>query len=377
MCPTHSHHGPSRSPNPSSSQHTQLQSPLLNRLPAEIRNEIYNHVFTVPSSVFPADQIAPSPLSLLLTCKRIHAEANMLAFETYTFPLGPWISATYIGLRSAVSHLSAPHISAIRSLSVSSDSDAGTFLNNALLVFPSLRHFIVKSRTIGKLGAQKGQCRNVHRSAGLVYPAGVCDVAVTEDPANRAVARYAPLALTALLATVSEGVAYRWQTGDKWRTEWPQLSSAHMYAMVQCDKDGLREELVMDEDAVGVVGGVDLCDDGCGDVSWMGAVLVQEGGRRVDVQIVYCRKADERKRGNAPSKCRNISLVPGTTPAFGAVAEGAGFRYEVDEEYWEGMRQRNGDMRALCRGLWRRAMAFENESYSRLTGRRREVTDLV
>ncbi|KAF1930521.1 uncharacterized protein M421DRAFT_3572 [Didymella exigua CBS 183.55] len=359
-----------------SHQDTQAQSPLLNRLPAEIRNKIYIHIFTIPSSVFPADQRAPHPLSLLLTCKRVHAEAHILAFRTYTFPLRSWISATYIHLSASVSHLPASYMSAIHSLSVPSSRNTGAFLANALLVFPHLRQFIVNSETTGSRGAQSGKCSVSRASNRLAFPAGVCDTAVTEDPAHRAVARYAPHALTALLATVTEGSAYRWQKGRTWRAEWPQLNSEYLYSAIQCDGHEVREELIMDGDAVGLAGGVDVCVCGCEVVSWTAAVLVQEGGRRVHVHVAYCREADEGKCDDASSTSHEIRLVPGIAPASGVVAERAGFRCEPGEEYWEAMRRRNGHLGALCRGLWRKAMAFENESYSRLTARKREAMDL-
>jgi hypothetical protein len=92
---------------------------------------------------------------------------------------------------------------------------------------------------------------------------------------------------------------------------------------------------------------------------------------------VYCTRADRYAYDESLNKYHKIRLIPGTTPATEVIAERAGFRYEPNEAYWEGMRRKNGDLGAWCRGLWKRAMAFENESYSRLTGQGREAADVV
>lgn len=216
-----------------------------------------------------------------------------------------------------------------------------------------------------------------HASGGPAYPTGVFDELITRQPENRAVARYAPHAITALVHAVTLGEAYKWQTGEKWRVEWPQLESSYMYTKVQFKFDELEEDLVMDTDALSVIDGVEICGCGCGDVSWTGADLVQEGGRRVHVRMVYCRRVDQYAYDESLNKHHKTRLIPGTTPASSVVAERAGIGYEPDDEYWEGMRRKNGDLGALCRGLWRKAMAFENESYSKLTGQRREAAELV
>lgn len=374
-------HTPTSTPKPSVPQYqdTQSQSLLFNRLPAEIRNKIYTHVFTtLPAPTITAAEQgnAVHPLSLLLTCRRINAEANILAFSTYTFPLHPNTEATYLSLCAALSHLSTAQVSAMTSLSVLSSSNASSFLSNALLILSNLSHFSVKSllprRPTQSERSEKRACRTSHRSAGLAYPIGACSTAITEDPAHLAIARYAPHCLTTLLHTVSSGKAYKWQSGEMWSVQWPQLDSPYIYSKVQCDKDELREELVMDSDGIGTMDGVELCVCGCGNVSWTGTVLVQEGGRRVNVGIVYCGQPDTPDPNI--EYVPKVVLVPGTAPASGVVAEGAGFRYEADEEYWEATRRRNGNVGALWRGVWRTtaawpaaAMAYKNESYSKLT----------
>lgn len=356
---------------PRSPPSPQDHSLFFTRLPAEIRNKIYTSVFTRISSVFPnhRQHKLPHQLSLLATCKRVHAEAHILAFKTYTFPL-PSANTTYAHLRSRASHVSAQHISCITSLSALGTNNPATSLTNALLLFPSLQSFIVQESGMHLASATPGCCRRDHASAGLAYPTGVLDGA-TRRPENRAVARYAPHALTSLVHAVSSGEAHKWQNGETWGVEWPQLESSYMYTRLRFDFNEVDEDLVMDTEALSAVDGVDLCACGCGDVSWTGAVLVQEGGRRVRVRMVCCTREDRYADDESLNAYHKIRLVPGTAPASGVVAERAGFRYEPEEGYWEDMRRRNGDLGALCRGLWRRAMVFENESYSRLTGLRR------
>ncbi|KAF3038639.1 hypothetical protein E8E12_004681 [Didymella heteroderae] len=165
------------------------------------------------------------------------------------------MSPTYTGLCDVTAHLPAPHKRAITSLSVLSGSNPSGFLTNALLAFPSLRYFVVQTGGVYQADARTGKCRTSHASSGLTYPVGACDEATIQEPANRAVARYAPHALTSLLAAVASGKAYRWQTGEKWWVEWPQLESSCMYAHVRHDGD---EDMVMDGGAVGEVNDVDM-----------------------------------------------------------------------------------------------------------------------
>lgn len=354
---------------PPSPQH---QSPFFTRLPAEIRNKIYTSVFTRNTSVFPnhRQHKPPHQLSLLATCKRVHAEAHILAFKTYTFPL-PSTNTTYAHLRSRASHVSAQHISCITSLSALGTSNPAASMTNALLLFPSLRTFIVQESSMHPASATPGRCRRNHASSSLAYPTRVLDAGTTRPPENRAVAQYAPRALTSLVHAVSSGEAHKWQKGETWGVQWPQLESSYMYMQVRFDFNEVDEDLVMDTEALSAVDGVDVCPCGCGDVSWTGAVLVQEGGRRVRVRVVCCTREDRCVDDESLNAYHQIRLVPGTAPASDVIAERAGFRYEPDEGYWEDMRRKNGDLGALCRGLWRRAMVFENESYSSLTGQRR------
>ncbi|KAJ8107161.1 hypothetical protein OPT61_g9055 [Boeremia exigua] len=334
----------------------QTQSDFLNRLPGEVRNEVYALVFEVTdwstSEAFPLrpQTRPPHPLSLLLTCRRVHHEASILAFRTYTFPIWPGTQPTYLGLKSATSHLSQIQVEAVRSLSALSNYDAGSLISNALLLFPRLERFVIKSEKSGLQGC-------AHRRPAYPWTShSSADWSEDTRLSLQAVEKYAPPWLLCVVESVTDGTAYRWQIGCKWTVKWPQLDSELCYSRIECDMDGLREELFMDADAVGTVSGVQKCVFGCRDVSWTSVVLVQEGGRRIDIGVVYC----DGERSAQPKKqyVPKIALVPGTTPAGEVVVAGTGIKYEVDDEYWETMRRRNGDWGALCRGFWKSAAVW-------------------
>lgn len=352
----------------------QTQSPLFTHLPAELRNKIYKHAFT--TDAFPIDT-SPTPtphaLSLLQTCHRIHNEASALAFQTHTFPLLS-IEATYLSLRTAASRLHASHLRAIQSLCVPTDRNPGVLLCNSLLLFPRLARFSIYRET-----AQR------QHIGGLQSVDSCADNA--REPAVRAVETYVPNALIAVLGSATDGAAYKWQAGERWSVKWPQLGSGYCYTVIKrsgnaamCPRRNeggcceVFEELVMDDEAAGEVEGVQMCGCGCKNVAWTGAVLVQEGGRRVGVGIVFrCAPVVVQPKPVGPK----VKLVPGPAPAREVVDERTGFGYEADEEYWEAMRRKNRNLGALCRGLWKTAMAFENKSYSRLMAQKREPTYLV
>jgi hypothetical protein len=340
-----------KQPNPNH-QHPQTQSVLFNRLPAELRNRIYAYVFAHEDSSIAlprSSRLSPHPLSLLLTCRQTYQEAGILAFSTYTFPVRYSMQPTYLDLKAATSHLSTLQVEAIRSLSALSGSDAGSLLSNALLVFPRLNRFVVKT-------ASKSQ-KDCERQYRLHWPGpqhhATCGGDLLQEPdiCHQAIEKYAPHWLQqGVIQTVTEGRAYAWQDGSRWTAQWPQLESEQCYSKIQCDRNGLREELYMDADAVGEVPGVQLCACGCRDVSWTAVVLVQEGGRRVNVEVLYCEvETSEPVSKGMPS----VVLVPGAAPSSKASVSDSGIGYEADERYWEALRRKNGNLGALCRGLWK------------------------
>lgn len=345
-------------------QNPQTLSIFLNRLPAELRNEIYTLVFTTSAYQtlkLSASNRPPHPLSLIQTCRQIHNEASFLAFTTHTFPLRPSLQPTYLGLQTAITHLSPPQVNAIRSLSVLSSLDVNSLLSNALLLFPSLDHFVITTTTTTTAETRPSQgCSHVLPPRLRSSRPGHCFTSWSEatELSLRAIDTYAPPWFVNVIESVEAGRGFRWQTGSKWTAHWPQLDSEMCYSRIQCDGAGLSEEIYMDTDAVGVVPGVSKCRCSCGEVSWTRAVLVQEGGRRVAIEVAYSGKLEpempkKKKKKYVPA----VTLVPGTEPAREVFVVRAGIGYDADEEYWDAMRRRNGNLGALCRGLWKSAVA--------------------
>ena len=329
-------------------KHAQTQSPLIHLLPAEIRNKIYTYVFILENLTFEQTQsTGPSqhPLSLLLTCRRVYHEAATLAFGVYTFPMHSDPQWTYLRFRAAVSSLPTHQAEAIRSLSVLSggSSSTGLALVNALLVFPRLYRFTIRVERENKRQAW----HSIHQP---MHPADI----PLEDVYTQAANKYAPFWFSQVVQTVTSGRAYAWQDGSKWTAQWPQMESVLLYSVVDYGKCGtVQEELRMDTDAVDVVDGVQACGCGCGNASWAAVVLKQERGRKVEVDFMYC--GEERPKKEEVNATR-VLLVPGAAPSAKAIVRDAGLGYEANEEYWEAIRRRNGNLGALCRGLWRRAV---------------------
>lgn len=293
------------------------------------------------SSSSPPQPPPPHPLSLLLTCHRTHHESAPLAFHTHAFRL-PARAATYIALQARACALSRAHRLTLRTLSTPHGSSAGAQLANALLVFPGLRRFSIH------IARARQAEYEWHTPA---FPTCFAD-APPDDVLAQAVQRYAPFWVRrGIERAVTRGVEYAWQAGERWAGVWAQAESELCYSVVECGAGSVREELRMDVDAVGTTPGVQVCACGCGQVSWTAFTLVQEGGRRVDVEVLYLGEPW------VPEVCvPNVVLVPGTEPAAEVVVHEAGLGFSPEEEYWEAMRRRNRNLGAVCRGLWEKAM---------------------
>lgn len=333
-------------------RHPQAQSALFNQLPAKLRNKIYSYVFAHEDSSVPpprSPRSLPHPLSLLLTCRQTYHEASILAFSTYTFPVKYGVLPTYLDLKAMTSHLSTLQVEAIGSLSALSSSHTGSLLSNALLIFPHLNRFVIKIEAKSEKDCKTQYTIHWPGSQHHATPSG--NQLQEPDLCRQAIEKYAPYWLQhGVIQTVTEGRAYAWQDGSRWTAQWPQLESEQCYSKIQCDKNGLREELYMDADAVGEVPGVQLCACGCKNVSWTAVVLVQEGGRRVNVEILCCEvEISEPVSKGMPS----VVLVPGAAPLSEASVSKSCIGYEADEKYWEALRRKNGNLGALYRGLWK------------------------
>ncbi|ORY08803.1 hypothetical protein BCR34DRAFT_388959 [Clohesyomyces aquaticus] len=65
-----------------------IASPLL-RLPAELRNRVYDFYFCHDPTT-PTPPVSRSPLALSLTCRQFCRETHSLAFSSATFPISQW-----------------------------------------------------------------------------------------------------------------------------------------------------------------------------------------------------------------------------------------------------------------------------------------------
>jgi hypothetical protein len=174
--------------------------------------------------------------------------------------------------------------------------------------------------------------------------------------------------------------AQQQQQQRRWEVQWPQLECAAAYTHIVRGGDGaLAEELLMDAAAVGDVDGVREC--ACPrdrHIVWTRAVLRQRGGgegegggaaRSVVVEFVpWTGVSPEEKRSEVveseekeeeddddDKQKRTVLLTPGRGANGGLPRAGGGMGFPGSEEYWEGLRRRNGHLGAVWRGWWRTA----------------------
>ncbi|KAF2691416.1 hypothetical protein K458DRAFT_381273 [Lentithecium fluviatile CBS 122367] len=147
---------------------------------------------------------------------------------------------------------------------------------------------------------------------------------------------------------IVRGRCYRWQVGEKWTVEWPQLDpNVGMGSYVDAIFTGLGAEAA--EKAMRGVDGIEPCACGCGAPCWLSAVFVQDGGRRVAVDVVfYGDGVKEEERG------LRVRLTPGVEPLdvrvmtevpvmkFGDGGDAVGFGWDGEREFWEGVRRNRG-----------------------------------
>lgn len=148
----------------------QEQCALLRKLPAEIRNGVYEYVFVneaqqdemedqemgTGASNEQETEVAPSrpvhPFDLLLTCRRINMEATITAFRIHRFVFNTPLTFDAFCQRTAI--LPSPSLSAITGLVLEIkekepdyhpyDFDVPGFLYNALRLSPNIKHLTVK-----------------------------------------------------------------------------------------------------------------------------------------------------------------------------------------------------------------------------------------
>jgi hypothetical protein len=348
---------------------------LLAKLPAEIRNQIYLEVFTTRFSEHDKFNKTAHPLTFLATCHQINHEASTLAFHSHTFPLARELeNTTFVALRNAISHLSEEQVNAITSLSydlrssyLCRDWEVSNVFVNAASLFPNLARFEVQVQR----GSKSWNAMHYNpQQRGPTY----------KDLKNDAIDRYAPHWFAyGVVERIIGGHAYAWQTGERWKVEWPQTEAdAYLDTVYDFNKEGEPVEVpFMGTEAIGNVRGVHMCPCNCGEVKWTSADVIQEGGRRVAIDTVFygidpssLSKLGENDLLRIRRGTRAVILKPDVShlpvvesgSVFGNIGA-TSISYEADEEYWETLRRRNWNWGAL----WR-AMAFQKSEQSSFPG---------
>lgn len=301
----------------------------------------------------PGPDVEPSlpahALSLLLTCRKISQEATILAFNTYTFTLTSTKSTTFFDLHRSTAHLSPEQFSAITTLALELPLDytgcygkASDFFSNAMLLFPTVQRLTIRVQN-GKRAKQQEHMPILFHIPNAEGP--------VRDAAMR---RYVPNWLRGTIQSVVNGSSFSWQTGHKWRVEWPQFDSpAYVQGMEYVNpEDGWQMTGSMSSEAAGVVDGVELCVCGCGELCWLAARLVQETGRKVEVGLVYYGDADAEELRKM--KIRLEPLKEGADPLpLTWLQGGAAAVWEADEKYWNELRASKGNFTGMWKlGTW-------------------------
>jgi hypothetical protein len=296
------------------------------------------------------------PLSLLCTCQQLYNEASVLAFGRYVFPLSSPAFEMLWSMRNAISHLSSQQVQAITAISHDLRADNRGYqtakgMSNAIMLLPNLKHIelrVLRSRL------------PAHEIDPLIY---TVNLEAREYTARKFVPRWIYKSITGFAADYS----YRWQTGERWKVEWPQANDDKFFCISEdIDSTGaLRHSPSMSPEAVGNVYGVQMCPCTCGNVEWVSADLVQETGRRIAVDTVYygpeyrplpaldAEIAFRMKMGLSAIILKEDAprLELTEQPCDAGEVSVQGYAYEPDEDYWEAKRRRNGDWMALFRGV--------------------------
>ncbi|KAF1995824.1 hypothetical protein P154DRAFT_333566 [Amniculicola lignicola CBS 123094] len=306
----------------------QKKSTFLTKLPAELRNEIYRLVFSGPAvgdlegETPPVKKTPVHPLSLLLACRQINTEATLLAFRTHTFNVTA--TPSYHTLQQSVRYLSPSQVQAITSISTFQCARSCDFITNTLLLFPTITKVQIGMKRENKLHL------SIHSNEGLGYIYG-------QDFKADAVHKYVPHWFSKALRDMTTGRGFAWQKGQKWTVEWPMMESSACYLMMeQRQGQGVIAVPTMDHVDGLALPGVEMCPcKYCGELTWLHATLLQETGRKVQVEAMYYGVVEEDTK-------INMKLVEGSErlPVVKVMA-GTGMQWDADEEYWEGLRKRN------------------------------------
>ncbi|CAO2657736.1 Nn.00g038620.m01.CDS01 [Neocucurbitaria sp. VM-36] len=314
----------------------QEQCGFLFRLPAEIRNEIYEYVFAEEvdsevgmekekqnqetneqekgSDIICFTPLLPShPLSLLLSCRKINMEASIIAYRLNAFSVKEHL--TFHELRQRSSILPQPLFRAISRMSfaLGKQKRSSPFWHDAMKKF--LIHTIRLSPNIKELVIR------------IWTPVECKDPWLIGVPLN-----YRPIVpwkghvpewfISALDAVIQDRSNF-WHRGEKWAVLWPNLSPR-----------------AVDDIQHGDVESQPFAHGACT------AILEQHGsGRKVEVKLRF--EKDDTNFPEPKPKGLGVRLVPGLAEKLKletVSVEGGmdGLMYEPGEEYWEALRARKG-----------------------------------
>ncbi|KAF2192614.1 hypothetical protein K469DRAFT_746008 [Zopfia rhizophila CBS 207.26] len=266
------------------------------------------------------------PLSLLLTCRKINQEATLLAFSTHPFTI-PKLT-TFFDLKLSSMHLQPEQFQSITALAFDTGINvplysyrAADFLTNSLALFPGVKRLEIR--------VKREHIEWNSTSQPVIRLPGLGEV-VQESIRNGV-----PEWWHTAIANVLHGRSLAWQHGQRWKAEWPQLGEdfrdpEYLYGKARMDDPSyLDTELIQ---------GTSSCGCGCGEFSSLRAFLVQETGRKVEIEAVYYD--DREGEWRRSSKRLRVRLREGVERLpVREVDGGNGLQWDADEEYWKGMRK--------------------------------------
>ncbi|KAL1606369.1 hypothetical protein SLS60_003771 [Paraconiothyrium brasiliense] len=365
--------------------HTQEQSHLAGRLPAEVRNLIYAYLWEGSGAVTEAgedvkqpvvetskevqnegvwqqdaDEVAkkaPHPLSLLSTCRKIYLDAALFAYSNHTFTI-PELdgAATYLALSRLTSPLPELLFNSISRLAYGTPPATPyvfihhtLYVTHSLLLFPSLRHLEIRMYEDRFLDR-----RLIHDKDPSVTRARIGSYLKPQKQKPQ----FVPQWLHEMLDDVLNGRVYVWQKGEKWSVQWPQEEDsecAHIAMM-----HNTRFPIALEGKLTKRYPGIDPtlmspCVCGCGAPCWYSASLVQETGRPpVSLQVRY-----DGDRRTMELRNHKLQLIPryglaGPTSALvGRNERMMGFGFDAEgTEFWK-RRKAKASWRAAAGRWWR------------------------
>jgi hypothetical protein len=220
-------------------------------------------------------------------------------------------------MRNAMSHLSLQQVEAITSISYDLQRRYGcnhlryetsNVVKHGVQVFPHLRRIEIRLLR-GRRASKDMHCNY----APITH----------EDVRKDAVRKYVPHWFSRVVTEDMLAIhGFEYQDRQRWDIEWPQLKSdAYLKNLDERDQQGNpRVVPYMSRDAVGIVKGVQMCPCDCGSVAWTCADLIQETGRKVEIDTVYygpedrvCTDPELESRNKGAVGCQDHCSARGRT----------------------------------------------------------------